>query len=66
MRKLGLIAEDEAPSKAALDAFHRMFETPLSDDMIEAVGELYGWTLSAIRGCAEPMTGIPGGHLVAV
>uniref|UniRef100_A0ACD5YU04 Uncharacterized protein n=1 Tax=Avena sativa TaxID=4498 RepID=A0ACD5YU04_AVESA len=67
MRKLGLIAQDEAPSDVALEAFHRMFETPLTDEMIEAVGELYGWTLSAIRGCATPLPGeLSGGHLVAV
>jgi len=67
MRKLGLIAQDEAPSEAALEAFHRMFETPLMDEMMEAVGELYGWTLSAIRGCATPLPGaVSGGHLVAV
>jgi hypothetical protein len=66
MRKLGLTPEDEAPSEAALEAFHRMFETPLTDDMITAIGELYGWTLSAIRGCAPPMLEVAGGHPMVV
>jgi len=64
LRKLGLITGDEAPSEAAMEAYRRMFETPLTDDMIEAVGELYGWSLSAIRGCATPSMGMSGGRLV--
>ena len=52
MRKLGLISGDEAPSMAALEAYHKLFEVPLSKDMIEAIGELYRWTLSAIREAA--------------
>jgi hypothetical protein len=45
MRKLGLITGDEAPSAAALEAYHKMYELPLTDDMIEAIAEFYGWSL---------------------
>jgi hypothetical protein len=41
-----------------------MFELTLTDDMIEAIGELYGWSLSAIRGCDTPMPVMSGGRLV--
>lgn len=64
MHKLGLISGDEAPSEAALEAYRMMFETPITEDVIEAVAELYGWSLSAIRGCATPLPGMSGGHLV--
>jgi hypothetical protein len=64
MRKLGLISGDEAPTEAALDAYHKMYELPLTDDMIEAIAEFYGWTLSSIRGCSPPMLGMSGGRLV--
>jgi hypothetical protein len=66
MRKLGLISGDEAPTEAALDAYHKMYELPLTDDMIEAIAEFYGWTLSSIRGCSPPMLGMSGGRLVEV
>jgi hypothetical protein len=65
MRKLGLITGDEAPSEAALEAYHRMFELPMTDDMIEAIAELYGWTLDTIRGCSPPLLGVSGGRLIA-
>jgi hypothetical protein len=42
MRKLGLLSGDEAQSEAALEAYHKMFELPMMDDMIEAIEELYG------------------------
>jgi hypothetical protein len=64
MRKLGLLSGDEAPSTAALEAYHKMYELPLTDDMIEAIAEFYGWTLSTIRGCSPPMLGMSGGRLV--
>jgi hypothetical protein len=48
MRKLGLISEDETPSEATLAAYHKMYESPMTNIMIEAVAELYGWTLSTI------------------
>jgi hypothetical protein len=41
MRKLGLLSGDEAPSEAALEAYHKMFELPMTDDMIKAIAELY-------------------------
>jgi hypothetical protein len=65
MRKLGLLSGDEAPTAAALEAYHKMYELPLTDDMIEAIAEFYGWTLSSIRGCSPPMLGMSGGRLVA-
>jgi hypothetical protein len=64
MRKLGLLSGDEAPSTAALDAYHKMYELPLMDDMIEAIAEFYRWTLSSIRGCSPPLLGMSGGRLV--
>jgi hypothetical protein len=64
MRKLGLLSGDEAPSVAALEAYHKMYELPLTDDMIEATAEFYGWTLSLIRGCSPPLLGLSGGRLV--
>jgi hypothetical protein len=64
MRKLGLLTGDEAPSEAAPEAYHKMFELPMTDDMIEAIAELYGSTLDTIRGCSPPPLGLSGGHLV--
>jgi hypothetical protein len=64
MRKLGLISRDEAPSLAALEAYHKMFELPMTDDMIEEISELYGWSLATIRGCSPPLVGMSGGRLV--
>ena len=64
MRKLGLISGDELPSEAALEAYRRMYDLPLTDDMIEAVAELYGWSLSTIRGCSPPLVGASGGHFI--
>jgi hypothetical protein len=64
MRKLGLLKGDEAPSAAALEAYHKMYELPLTDDMIEAIAEFYGWSLSTIRGCSPPMLGMTGGRLI--
>jgi len=61
---LGLISGDEAPSEATLEAYHRMFEMPLTDEMIEAVGELYGWSLCAIKGCVMPSMDMSGGRLL--
>jgi hypothetical protein len=37
MRKLGPITGDEASSVAVLEAYHKMYELPLMDDMIEAI-----------------------------
>jgi hypothetical protein len=28
-----------------MEAYHKLFYKPLSDDMIEAIGDLYGWSL---------------------
>jgi hypothetical protein len=64
MLKLGLLTGDEAPSMAALEAYYKMYELPLTDDMIEAIDEFYGWTLSTIRGCSPPMLGMSGGRLM--
>jgi hypothetical protein len=64
MRKLGLLEGDEAPSEAALEAYHKMYELPLTDDMIEAITEFYGWSLSTIRGCSPPQLGMTGGRLI--
>ena len=64
MRKLGLIKGDEAPTEAAMEAYHKMFEMPLTEDMIEAIAELYGWSLSTLRGCSPPLMGTPGGRLI--
>jgi hypothetical protein len=64
MRKLGLLSGDEASSEAALEAYHKMFELPMTDDMIEAIAELYGWSLATIRGCSPPLLGLSGGRLV--
>jgi hypothetical protein len=64
MRKLGLIKGDEEPSVEAMEAYHRMYELPLSEDMVEAIAELYGWSLSMIRGCSLPLVGPLGGRLV--
>ncbi|KAK1620921.1 hypothetical protein QYE76_026438 [Lolium multiflorum] len=64
MRKLGLLQGDEAPSEAALEAYHKMYELPLTDDMIEAIAEFYGWSLSTIRGCSPPLLGMSGGRLI--
>jgi hypothetical protein len=64
MRKLGLLKGDEAPSEAALEAYHKMYELPLTDDMIEAIAEFYGWSLSTIRGCSPPLLGMTGGRLI--
>lgn len=66
LQKLGFISSDEAPSEEAMEAYHRMFETPLMEDMFEAIGELYGWSLLTIRGCAALMPGLAGGHLMVV
>jgi hypothetical protein len=49
---------------AALEAYHKVYELPLTDDMIEAIAEFYGWTLSSIRGCSPPILGMSGGRLV--
>jgi hypothetical protein len=54
MRKLGLISGDEGPTDAELEAYRRVFETPLTDEMLEAIAELYGWLLQLIRGCSPP------------
>jgi hypothetical protein len=64
MRKLGLISGDEAPSEATLAAYHKMYELPMTDNLIEVVAELYGWMLSTIRGCSPPLVGQSGGRLV--
>ncbi|KAK1606657.1 hypothetical protein QYE76_030330 [Lolium multiflorum] len=64
MRKLGLLKGDEAPSATALEAYHKMYELHLTDDMIEAIAEFYGWSLSTIRGCSPPMLGMTGGRLI--
>jgi hypothetical protein len=64
MRKLGLLKGDEAPSEAALEAYHKMYELPLMDDMIEAIAEFYGWSLSTIRGCSPPLLGMTGRRLI--
>jgi hypothetical protein len=64
MRKLGLLEGGEAPSEAALEAYHKMYELPLTDDMIEAIAEFYGWSLSTIRGCSPPQLGMTGGRLI--
>lgn len=29
-------------------AYHRLFEMPLEDDMIEAMADLYGWSLGSL------------------
>jgi hypothetical protein len=39
MRKLSLLEGDEVPSVVALEAYHKMYELPLTDDMIEAITE---------------------------
>jgi hypothetical protein len=65
MRKLGLLSGDEPPSDAAVEAYHKLFLTPLTDDMIEAIAELYGWSLGTLRGCSPPSAGLSGGRLVA-
>jgi hypothetical protein len=65
MRKLGLLSGDETPSEAAVEAYHKLFLTPLTDDMIEAIAELYGWSLETLRGCSPPSAGLSGGQLVA-
>jgi hypothetical protein len=65
MRKLGLISGDEGPTDAELEAYRRVFETPLTDEMLEAIAELYGWSLQLIRGCSPPQLGTSGGRLVA-
>ncbi|KAK1616789.1 hypothetical protein QYE76_022306 [Lolium multiflorum] len=65
MRKPGLIFEDEAPSGVALAAYHKMYKLPMTDNMIEAVAELYGWTLSTIRGYSPHLVGHSGDRLVA-
>jgi hypothetical protein len=64
MHKLGLIKGDEAPSEVALQAYHKMFELAMTDDMIGSIAELYGWLLATIRGCSPPMFGMMGGHLI--
>jgi hypothetical protein len=64
MRKLGLLTGDDAPSVAALEAYHKMYKLPLTDDMIEAIAEFYGWSLSSITGCSPPLLGMSGGLLV--
>jgi hypothetical protein len=64
MRQLGLSTTDEVPSEATLEAYHEMFELPMPDDMIEAITELYGWSLDTIRGCSPPVVGMSGGHLI--
>jgi hypothetical protein len=64
LRKLGLIKGEEEPSVAAMEAYHRMYELPLSEDMVEAIAELYGWSLSTLRGCSPPVVGQSGGRLV--
>jgi hypothetical protein len=64
MRQLGLTTAVEAPLDAALEAYHKMFELPMTDDMIEAITEPYGWSLAMIRGCSPPVVGMSGGHLI--
>jgi hypothetical protein len=64
MRKLGLLPGDEPPSSEALEAYRRLFELPLTDDMIAAIGELYGWSLSSIKSCAMPPPEMSGGRLM--
>jgi hypothetical protein len=64
LRKLGLIKADEEPSEAAMEAYHRMYELPLIEDMVEAIAELNGLSLSTIRGCSPPLMGPLGGRLV--
>ena len=64
MRKLGLAWGDEAPNAAALEAYHKMFELPMTEDMIEAIAELYRWSLSTLRGCSPSTMGMSGGRLV--
>ena len=64
MRKLGLALGDEAPNAAALEAYHKLFDLPMIEDMIEAIAELYGWSLSTLRGCSPSMMRMPGGRLV--
>jgi hypothetical protein len=64
MHKLGLLPGDEPPSSEALEAYRRLFELPLMDDMIAAIGEVYGWSLSSIKGCAMPSPKMSGGRLM--
>jgi hypothetical protein len=64
MRKLGLLPDDAPPSVEAMEAYHKLFELPLTDDMIEAIGELYGWSLSSIKGCGMPPPELSGGRLM--
>jgi hypothetical protein len=58
MHMLGLLNGDEA----AMEAYYRMFQLPLTDDMDEAIVELNRWSLTMIRGCFPPMMGMMGGH----
>jgi hypothetical protein len=53
MCKFSLISGDEAPSDVAPEAYSRIFKMPLMDEMIEAIAELYGWSLAMIRGCSR-------------
>jgi hypothetical protein len=59
MHKLiGLLKGDNT----AMEAYYRMFQLPLTDDMDEAIVELNRWSLTMIRGCSPPMMGMMGGH----
>jgi hypothetical protein len=64
MRKLGLLPDDAAPSAEAVEAYHKLFELSLTDDMIEVISQLYGWSLSLIKGCGMPPPEISGGRLM--
>jgi hypothetical protein len=65
LRKLGIIEGDEI-SNEAIVAYHRLFEVPLEDDMIEAIAELYGWSLGSLSGDQEPELEAVGGSLIEV
>jgi hypothetical protein len=66
LRKLGVIEGDESISDEAIAAYHRLFEMPLEDDMIEAMADLYGWSLGSLTDDPGVAMAPAGGSLIEV
>jgi hypothetical protein len=47
-------------------AYHRLFEMPLEDDMIEAMADLYGWSLGSLTDDPGVAMAPAGGSLIEV
>lgn len=64
LRKLGIVKEDEVPSKEAIGAYRRLFEVRLEEDMVAAIADFFGWTVASLRVPPPLRSDLLGGRLV--